>query len=249
MIKWFSESRPTKQDISLLEKFVTRGVTPKDIELLLDVTAIEFNEWKSNKEVDRILKLRPAFNPDKYTMNHPELEGQTEFAFEAGLKKYYRFKEDFRMPTGRYKYVYKRFKEHDMRMTREILLAYLDQIEKTLNGGEKGKIVNLATIHRTVYNMRTWLTLPFEPGAIRRLAAVIYFTEDEDLSTFSEKEGQAKIDWWEANDVHDFFTIAPIGDLLNLSATYSASLQEYLNEMQEVVKALTLDLSEKLPEN
>jgi hypothetical protein len=245
----FFNSRPTKQDISLLEKFITRGVTQLDIESLLDVTSVEFDQWRSHKEVDRILKIKAPHNPEKYTMNHPDLEGQTELAFEAGLKKFYRFKDDFRMPTGRYKYVYKRFKEHDLRMTRETLIQYLDLLEKYLSGGEKGKAINLFQISRTVYDMRTWTKLPFEPGAIKRLAAVIFFTEDEDLSTFNEKEGQAKIDWWEANDVHDFFSTAPIGDLLNLSATYNASLQESLSEMQEIVKALTSDLSEKLQES
>lgn len=248
MIKLFKQQRPTKQDIRLLEQFVTRGVTQSDIELLLDVTSIEFEQWKANKEVDRICKLKPVQNPDKYTLHHPDLEGQTELAFESGLRKYYRFKDDFRMPAGRYKYVYKRFKEHDMRMTREILLAYLDQIEKTLNGGEKGKTVNLFNISRTIHNMRTWTTLPFEPGAVKRLAAVIYFTDDEDLSTFDEKAGQAKIEWWEANGTHDFFSTAPIGELLNLSSIYSASLQESLNDMQAIVKDLTSDLWEKSPE-
>lgn len=248
MISLFNRSRPTKQDISLLEKFITRGVTQTDIESILDVTSVEFDQWRSNKEVDRILKIKPAQNPDKYTIHHPDLEGQTELAFEAGLKKFYRFKEDFRMPTGRYKYVYKRFKEHDLRMTREILLKYLDLLEKILSGGEKGKAVNLFNISKTVYDMRSWTKLPFEPGAIKRLASVVFFTDDEDLSTFDEKDGQAKIDWWEANCVHDFFSTAPIGDLLNLSDTYRESLQEYLSEMQEIAKALTSDLSERLQE-
>jgi hypothetical protein len=257
MIKWLAdklgytelELRPTRQDIRLLEMFVTRGVAQKDVEQLLDVTSTEFDSWQRNKDVDRIMKLKPAQNPEKFTLHHPDLEGMTELAFESGLRKYYRFKDDFRMPTGRYKYVYKRFKEYDMRMSREILIAYLEQIKTTLNGGEKGGKVNLFNISRTVYNMETWLTLPFEPGAIKRLAAVIYFTEDEDLSTFDEKEGQSKIEWWEANGTHDFFSTAPIGELLNLSSTYSASLPESLQEMTQIVKDLTSDLLEKSPEN
>lgn len=239
--------RPTKQDIRLLREFVQKGVNHSDIEYLLDLTSIEFETWKTNKEVDQILKARPRQNPERYTMNHPDLDGKTEFAFDSGLKRFYRFKEDIRMPTGRYKYVYKRFLEHELRMNREILEKYLDQIEKIINGGDKGKQISITEIVKIIFNMRTWLKLPFEPGAVKRLAAVVYFTEDEDLSTFVESEGDAKISWWEANGTHDFFSIAPVSELFNLSGISRESLQEYLNEAQAIVKELTLGQSTSSP--
>lgn len=236
-------SRPTKQDIALLEKLVVRGVNQTDIEDLLSITSKEFDKWKENIEVDRIVKLKPKQEPEKFTIHHPTLAGQTELAFEAGLIKYYRFKDEYRMPIGRYKYVYKRFKEADLRMTRETMQEYLKQIEEALNGTKKQ--INLSTAIRLIYNMRTWLTIPFEPEAVKRLAAVTFFTEDEDLSTFDEKKGQEKIDSWERNKVHDFFTTAPIGALLNVNSSSITSLEEYLTEAQEITKALTSDLREK----
>ena len=240
-------SRPTERDIKLLESLVTRGVNQNDIESLLSITSKEFEKWKENIEVDRIVKLKPKQDPEQFTLNHPSLLGQTELAFEAGLIKYYRFKEEYRMPIGRYKYVYKRFKEADLRMTRDVMQEYLKQIEEALNGTKKQ--INLSTAIRLIYNMKTWLTIPFEPEAVKRLAAVTFFTEDEDLSTFDEKKGNDKIKLWERNKVHDFFTTAPIGALLNVSNSSITSLEEYLMEVTEITKALTLDLQEKSSEN
>lgn len=235
--------RPTKQDIALLEKLVVRGVNQSDIEELLSITSKEFEKWKENIEVDRIVKLKPKHEPERFTIHHPSLAGQTELAFEAGLIKYYRFKDEYRMPIGRYKYVYKRFKEADLRMTRETMQEYLKQIEEALNGTKKQ--INLSTAIRLIYNMKTWLTIPFEPEAVKRLAAVTFFTDDEDLSTFDEKKGQEKIDSWERNKVHDFFTTAPIGALLNVNSSSITSLEEYLMEATEITKALTSDLQAK----
>lgn len=236
-------ARPSKHDIKLLEQLITRGVNQNDIESLLSITSKEFEKWKENIEVDRIVKLRPKYEPERFTLHHPSLAGQTELAFEAGLIKYYRFKDEYRMPIGRYKYVYKRFKEADLRMTRETMQEYLKQIEEALNGTKKQ--INLSTAIRLIYNMKTWLTIPFEPEAVKRLAAVTFFTDDEDLSTFDEKKGQEKIDSWERNKVHDFFTTAPIGALLNVNSSSITSLEEYLTEATEITKALTLDLQEK----
>lgn len=236
-------ARPTERDIQLLEQLITRGVNQNDIECLLSITSKEFEKWKDNIEVDRIVKLRPKYEPERFTLHHPSLAGQTELAFEAGLIKYYRFRDEYRMPIGRYKYVYKRFKEADLRMTRETMQEYLKQIEEALNGSKKQ--INLSTAIRLIYNMKTWLTIPFEPEAVKRLAAVTFFTDDEDLSTFDEKKAQEKIDSWERNKVHDFFTTAPIGALLNVNSSSITSLEEYLTEATEITKALTLDLQEK----
>lgn len=239
--------RPGRRDVRQFENLYARGVRQVDIEEILGISAADFEKWKKDRDIDRIIKTRKPADPDKYTMNHPDLEGQTEFAFECGLIKYYRFKDDFRCPVGRYKYIYKRFKESDLRMTKEIIEKYLDQMENAINGGKKSNIT-VSTIVRVIYNMRTWLTVPFEPEAIKRLAAVVFFTEDEDLSTFDEKAGDEKVKFWESNNVYDFFLTEPIGALLNQNNTSNESLQAYLTEWTEILKSLTSDLSEKSPE-
>lgn len=242
-------SRPTKQDIRQLEIFVTKGVNQNDIEQILGITHFEFEQWAPHKEVDRIIKLRPKQDPEKFTLNHTSLLGQTELAFESGLIKFYRFKEEYRHPIGRYKYVYKRFKEADMRMSMEALRLYINQMKECLEGGPKKTNVSLGNAFRIIYNMETWLTIPFEPEAVRRLAEVVYFTDDEDLSTFDEAEGRRKNDLWRKNGTHDFFLTRPIGELLNLSNSSITSLEEYFKEVTPIMEALNLDLYPKSSEN
>lgn len=239
--------RPSKQDIRQLQMFIEKGVNQTDIESILGITSIQFEKWKSNKEVDRIVKLRPKQDPERFTMNHVSMSGQTELAFEAGLIKFYRMKEEYRMPIGRYKYVYKRFKESDLRMTREVMFEYLKQMEAELDGSKKK--ISFAPVLRMINNMRTWLTIPFEPEAVRRLAAVTYFTDDEDLSTFDEKYGEQKIELWRKHNTHDFFLTRPIGELLNLSNSSITFFEESLTEMTEIAKALTSDLYPKSSES
>lgn len=233
-------SRPSKQDIRQFEMFTLKGLNQNDIEEILGITSAEFNKWKLNKEIDRIAKLRPKQDPERFNMNHVSLSGQTEFAFESGLIKFYRFKEEYRMPIGRYKYVYKRFKESDMRMSVEVIGQYLDAMESNLNGSKK--TINISPVIVHINAMRSWLKIPFEPEAVRKLSAVTYFTEDEDLSTFDEKYGEWKIELWRKNNTHDFFLTRPIGELLNLSDSSLTYLEEYLKEIQPILTELTLGL-------
>lgn len=227
--------------------FTLKGLNQNDIEEILGITSNEFTKWKSNKEIDRIAKLRPKQDPERFTMNHVSLSGQTELAFESGLIKFYRMKEEYRMPIGRYKYVYKRFKEADMRMSVDIIGQYLDAMESNLNGSKK--VINIAPVIVHINNMRSWLKIPFEPEAVRRLAAVTFFTEDEDLSTFDEKYGEWKIDLWRKNNTHDFFLKRPIGELLNLRDSSLTFLEEYLTEIQTIVTALTSGLPKSSSED
>lgn len=232
--------RPNKQDIRQFEMFTLKGLNQNDIEEILGITSLEFGKWKQNKDIDRISKLRPKQDPERFNMNHVSLAGQTELAFESGLIKFYRMKEEYRMPIGRYKYVYKRFKESDMRMSVDIINQYLDAMESNLNGSKK--TINISPVIVHINNMRSWLKIPFEPEAVRRLAAVTFFTEDEDLSTFDEKYGEWKIELWRKNNTHDFFLTRPIGELLNLSDSSLTSLEEYLTEIQPILTELTSGL-------
>lgn len=241
--------RPNDKDIALLRQLVTRGVNQNDIESLLNITAIEFEAWKSIIEVDRIIKLKAKQDPEKFTLNHTSLLGQTEFAFESGLIKFYRFKEEYRHPIGRYKYVYKRFKEADMRISLPAIKTYLSQMKEVLEGGPKKNSISVGAAWKILYAMETWLTIPFEPEAVRRLAEVVYFTEDEDLSTFDESEGKRKNDLWRKNNTHDFFLTRPIGELLNLSNSSITSLEEYFKEVTPIMEALNSDLYPKSSEN
>lgn len=234
--------RPNKHDLRQLEMFITKGCSLEYARELLCLTPSEWDKWQNKSEVKNILSKRPQKSPEKYTIHHPDLEGQTEVAFEVNLTKFYRFKEEYKHPVGRYKYVYKYLKEHDIRMDLPTLREYVRLLKTHLNGGTKGQNINIGESWRLLHNMDTRLTLPFDPEGIKRLATVVYFTDTEDLSTYNyDTDGKWKIDLWNENKVHDFFLTKPIGELLNLNDGSIISLEEYLSQAQEILRDLTLE--------
>jgi len=157
------------------------------------------------------------------------------------------------LPAGRYKYVYAALKEADLRMTRETLQEFIKIIKTALEGGMKKQSVSLETVWRAVINMESRVALGFEPASIKRLAAILYFDETEDLTTFNRMHGLKKVEHWERNQTMDFFLTRPIVELLGLSGISVTSLEGYIQEREEIIQLLTDDLrtlsSESLSES
>lgn len=179
---------------------------------------------------------RPAFNKD-----HPDVKHLIETAFKAGGKTYYRFIDEKQIPVGRYKYIYAYVKEVDMRMNLETLKAFVNDFKNILNGGGAKKVIEISDLWKLIYNLESRISLAFEPAIVERLAAVIYFDETEDLSTYNRKHGQKKIEHWKNNNVLDFFLTKPIGELLGLSDISITSLEDYIQQTQQLLQDLTSD--------
>lgn len=193
------------------------------------------------RQLRNILGIKPKLSPHRFTINHPDIEGHTEVAFEVNLIKFYRFKEEYRHPVGRYKYLYKYIQEHELSMTRETLAEYVKQLKTCLNGGNKGQNINMGEAWRLLHNMDTRVALPFDPEQVKKLATVVYFTDDEDLSTYDQAHAEWKIKLWDDHKCHDFFLTRPIGELLKMSASSIISLEEYLSQASVILKELTLE--------
>jgi hypothetical protein len=193
--------------------------------------------WKSKPK-------EPPFN-----IHHPDLADKIEFAFECGptlnKRKFYRMKSDenetgdFYLPTGRYSIIDEFLGEHHLRMTVPVLKAYLDDLEKNLDG-TKGQI-NLGKAFQTIYNMRTRANLGFDPQLVKRLASVVYFDETEDLSGYDKDYCDKKIKFWEKHEVYDFFLIRPIKELCNLNASSEIHLKTYIPIAEQIIRDLTLE--------
>jgi len=157
------------------------------------------------------------------------------------------------LPAGRYKYVYAALKEADLRMTLETLQEFVKIIKSELNGGAKKNSVSLELIWRAVLNLESRLALGFEPASIKRLAAVLYFDATEDLSTYDKHHGARKVENWEKHKTMDFFLTRPIVELLGLKNISVTSLEESIQEREEIIQILTEDLqklsSESLSES
>jgi len=176
-----------------------------------------------------------------FNIYHPDLHGTTEVAFKAGGVTYYRFKDQYQIPAGRYKWVHAYLQESELHMTLDVLKDYVRAMKDTINGSKKTGI-NLEMLFRYLLNMETRLELAFEPERIKRLATVVYFTDDEILSTYDPKLAQKKIDFWDNNNTLDFFLTRPIGELLRLNTSSLSHLETYLKQAQEILKELNSEL-------
>lgn len=174
-----------------------------------------------------------------FNIYHPDLHGTTEEAFKAGGKTYYRFKDQYQIPAGRYKWVHAYLQESEMHMTLETLKDYVRGMKDCISGS-KGNI-NLEMLFRYLLNMESRLELAFEPERIKRLASVVYFTDEEILSTYDPKQAQVKIDSWDKSGTLDFFLTKPIGELLRLNASSVTHLESYLKQAKEILEALNLE--------
>lgn len=182
-------------------------------------------------------KAKPEFN-----LKHPDIAPVIEQAFKAGGKVYYRFKEEKLIPAGRHKYIQAHLKEVDLRMDNRTLINYLNDLKEMLNGGSgQKKEINFLKILELVINMESRAKLAFEPAMVERLAAVVYFDDSEDLSTYDRKHGQQKIDHWKKHNVLDFFLTRPIGELLGLINISVTSLEDYIAQASQMIKDLTIE--------
>lgn len=185
-----------------------------------------------------IFKTKPK--EELYNLHHIDLDGKTEVAFEAGGKKFYRFIDQYAMPTGRYKYVYAALREVDLRMDLDTMKAYISELKKNLNGEKKQ--IDLGGVWRIILNMETRLSLAFEPDGIKKLASIVYFTDDEILTTWDKIEGKNKVEFWDKHNCLDFFLTRPIGELTKLSDSSITSLETYLSQVYPILEELSLEI-------
>lgn len=172
-----------------------------------------------------------------YNLRHPDIAPNIEFAFECLGKKYYRMAQEFRLPAGRYKFLDAYLQEHEMRMSVDMLNAYIDKIEATING--RAGVIKLSDIAVVAYNMRTHAKLGFMPDNIQRLASVVYFDESEDLRDYDQKYGEKKIKDWLSDGKYSFFLTRPIDELLNIRGISVESLQIYISQQRAIITELT----------
>jgi hypothetical protein len=174
---------------------------------------------------------KPAYN-----LHHPDFVGKFEVAFQCGGVKYYRAVKDYFLPVGRYKFIETRLAEADLRMTSKMLKDYIKELEKHLDG--KSGVINLVRVTELVINMKTHCNMEFEPETIKRLAAIVFVDDTEDLRDFDDEHGEKKIKFWESNDSYAFFLTRPIAELLNVNDSSEEYLRKYMLTATEIKASL-----------
>lgn len=193
------------------------------------------------KRIPKHRPVKPLANPT-HNIYHKDYAPKIQKAFKSGTVQYYKFIDDHQIPAGRYKYIYAALKEADLRMDLDTLKNFIDTLENILNGGAKKNNVNVGDIWKMIINMKSRISLGFEPASIKRLASVIYFDETEDLKTYNKVHGLKKVEFWEKNNTMDFFLTRPIVELFGLKDISTTSLEEYISLSEGIIQDLTLDL-------
>lgn len=231
--------RPTKHDLKQLSLLIRKGVKLEYIQEILDVSPMTFDKWKKRDDVAKIITQIPEQHPEKFNIHHPDIQDSIEEAFECGLIKYYRFKSEFRLPTGRYKYHYKYLQQNALRIDPERLKIEIQDARSWLTGERKK--IDIGNTLKILHGIETLAALPFDPELARKLAAVSFFTDEEDLSTYDESYGEKKIQFWKDNNFNDFFLMMPVEEFLNLKGISITSLEEYLATAQQILQDLTAE--------
>jgi hypothetical protein len=238
--------RPYSSDIKQIETLVSLGCNPIDISNVLGITETKLNKWKSsNNTISKLLTPKPR---PEFTLNHPDYAPMVEEAFTCAGKRFYRFKEEYRMSTGRYKYYYSILRELELKLSLKDLEKYVTAFKSVLNGGKKNKI-ELTDLHVLILNLESRIKLAFDTATIKKLAAIAYFDETEDLTSFSDKYGEEKIKLWEEHNVYDFFLTKPIGELYGVNNISVESLVEHLNLQNGIIQDLNSSLQTVLEAN
>lgn len=197
------------------------------------------NKTKKAKKPIPKKKPSPVSNP-LYNVHHPDFAGKFELAFKCKGKKFYRCVKDFFYPVGRYKFIQEKLAEADLRITTKLLKDYITELKKYL-GGKYGS-VDLVKVTELVINLGTHVDLEFSPMTIKKLAAVVYIDESEDVTDYDEDYGDKKIKFWEDNGEYSFFLTKPIGELLNVTHTSEEYLMKFIQKVTTIEKDLISEL-------
>lgn len=182
-----------------------------------------------------LIKLGLREEPRK-TLYHKDFEGKTILAKTINGVHYYRFKDDIDMPYGRYLYLSSFIQAIELRMDLKTLDAYLDKIEANLSGG-KGNI-NIGSSLILLQQLRTRTRIRFDEELAYQLASCIFFTDEEELNTYSMEKNKQKIEAWKRSGTLDFFMLKPVKELLGLGNLSISDLTAYLQKTRPILEEL-----------
>lgn len=175
-------------------------------------------------------------NTKRKTLYHKDFEGKTILVKTVNGVNYYRFKDDLDMPYGRYIYLSSFLQSIELRMNLATLNGYIDQLEANL-GGSKGKIdVGGSVI--LLKQLKTRTKILFDEDLAYSLASCIFFTDDEELNTYSMEKNKKKIEAWRSSGSLDFFMLMPVRELLGLKGISVEDLMTYLEQTRPVITEL-----------
>jgi hypothetical protein len=157
-----------------------------------------FMKWFSRKKFD----LAPGHTVEK--------------AFSLAGRDYYTFTDPFNLPCERAFYALAFYEEFEWRCTRSFLCATLETVVHALTPKHDGKQWSFdpETARKSAANALELMNRVVEPDLVYKLAAVMYFDENEDPYGFDFAYAVKKIERWKRHGAKAFFLRLPLKDLL-----------------------------------
>lgn len=186
------------------------------------------------------MKLKNLFKkyfPDKkLTVFSLEERDKVIFVTKWKGRNYYRYKDQIDMRYGRFIYQSTFMQGVEMRMSLDVLNAYLDKLDANLSGG-KGQI-NIGECIIVLKQLRTRTKIVIDEELAYNLASCVFFTDDEPLDTYSMEINKKKIEEWRSSGALNFFMLEPVRSLLGLTNLSETDLITYLNKSRPIIDQL-----------
>jgi len=159
---------------------------------------------------------------------HPDYKKSISPAFKIGNEQYYEFDSLLDMPPLRYKRADQFYVEVDMRIDRETLIKLVDKAIDHCNS-DSIKIANVTSI---LMDIKDRTEMIIETETLYRLASCVYFTLDEDLSTYDFDYNEKKLNIFKAQPINDFFFGKLMRNLVPQSNISASDLEVFLKITQ-----------------
>lgn len=157
------------------------------------------------------------------TMLHPEYKNLIEHAVTIKGVELYTFKNLEDMNVKRWQRLNEFLREVELRMTKKELNEYLEMVEIICNQPE----VKIVEIIKLTQAIRAATDLFLETETMYRLASIVYFTKDEDLTDYDFDWGEEKIRMFKTEPIGDFFLSNPMKKLLPQSDISASALRTF----------------------
>ena len=167
------------------------------------------------KWIEGIYKRKPA-------TVHPENKKTVSPAFKVDGVQYYEFDNLSDCPAGRYLRIQQFMVELNLRIDKETLEELLAESLKAIDEGHLARSIIIQTdiLNRTKFIVET--------ETAYRLASAVFFTLDEDLTTYDFDYNQKKIEKFKKERIATFFLSRPMRKLIPQINISGQDLEIYL---------------------
>lgn len=143
-------------------------------------------------------------------------------AFISGGIQYFMHIEIAGMAAGRAFSAIQFNEEHEMKVDKPYLDAFIKSSKEALNANDKV----LAGHYLKVLEQRQKFII--EPDILYKLASVVFFDESENPFSYDPTYGAAKVEKWKEEEVEHFFYGTPMRAYLPSLATFESGLGSYI---------------------